>query len=302
MRIITLFLLFICLAINVSAQTRQQAIAELEQLKERGKSLDEVILQIDKKDSEDAAGAEVFRILPREKYDVGLVSTRGGGAYYSFSNKSHSYNDIPQIELQRGNLSVGFAGADYGFLTDLGEIPLSEINKESKGVSFLLAHQPPNQLAKARIEQEKGRGFENDGVIYKDALPAAVGHSYVLRAVSFNKADVLVAFKIHREDDDGSLIIFWKLLENFEKPQLIRNEQASSTSNAGIVSAAVSESLAAKIEEALRKRGFKNVKVDVSTVPMTLRGTVPKGKLAEVVYLVQENNGGKPVRNEMTEK
>lgn len=210
MRIITNILLFICLAINISAQTRQQAIAEFEQLKERGKSLDEAILRVDKKDFEDAAGADAFRILPREKYDVGLLANRGGGAYYSFSNKSNNY-DIPQIELYRDNLSVGFAGADYGFLADLGGVPLSEIGKESKGVVFLLAHQPPNQLAKARIEQEKGRGFENEGVIYKSRLPAVAGHSYVLRAVSFNRADVIVAFKIHRKDDDGSLIIFWKL-------------------------------------------------------------------------------------------
>lgn len=296
MRLFTIFLLFISLLISVSAQTRQQAIAELEQLKERGKSLDVIILQIDKPDIDDSSKENVnaFRILPREIYDVGLLATRGGGADYSFSNKSHNYNDTPQIELQQNNLSVGFAGADYGFIADLGEIPLLEINKEAKGANFLINYQPPNQLAKARIEQEKARSFEQDGIIYKDNLPAIVGHSYILRAITFGGADVLVAFKIHRKDTDGSLIIFWKLLEQFEKPMLNRSDETSGKQS--------DSELQEKILHTLRAKGFHNLTVDVSTKPMTLRGTVPKGKLAKALFTTLEANGGKPIKNEMTEQ
>jgi hypothetical protein len=57
-----------------------------------------------------------------------------------------------------------------------------------------------------------------------------------------------------------------------------------------------------KIEQALKAKGFNNVTVDTSTPKMTIRGTVPKGKLGEVMAVVMENNGGKPVDNQVTEK
>ena len=56
-----------------------------------------------------------------------------------------------------------------------------------------------------------------------------------------------------------------------------------------------------KIEDALKAKGFTDVKVDTTTTPATIRGTVPKGKLAEAVKVAQEA-AGKPVKNEVTEK
>ena len=66
--------------------------------------------------------------------------------------------------------------------------------------------------------------------------------------------------------------------------------------------AATDPALKTKIEDALKAKGFKDVTVDVTTTPATLRGTVAKGKLAEVVQTAQAANGGKPVKNEVTEK
>lgn len=66
--------------------------------------------------------------------------------------------------------------------------------------------------------------------------------------------------------------------------------------------AATDPNLKSKIETALKGKGFNDVTVDVSTTPATLRGTVAKGKLAEVVQVAQEANGGKPVKNEVQEK
>jgi hypothetical protein len=43
-----------------------------------------------------------------------------------------------------------------------------------------------------------------------------------LRAITFDRADVLVALKIHRKDADGSLIVFWKMLEVFDVPTIKR--------------------------------------------------------------------------------
>jgi hypothetical protein len=205
--------------------TREQKLQKIDELNNQIKLLEESVIQPDEKDLKQAQkeGFSAFRILPREKYDRKLT-IQGGGSYYSFTTKSHDYQKISQIGLEQNNLKVGFAGADYGFLADLGEMPLADINKETAGVNFLVNYKPPTNEPDVRLEQRKAWNYEVDGVFYKTHVPAVVAHSYVLRAISFDKADVLVAFKIYRKDADGSLIIFWKLIENFEKPILARAE------------------------------------------------------------------------------
>ena len=59
--------------------------------------------------------------------------------------------------------------------------------------------------------------------------------------------------------------------------------------------------LKAKIEDALKKKGFTDVTVDMTTTPATLRGAVAKGKMAEAVQTAQEA-AGKPLKSEITEK
>ncbi len=66
--------------------------------------------------------------------------------------------------------------------------------------------------------------------------------------------------------------------------------------------AATDPNLKSKIEAALKAKGFGDVTVDTTTTPATLRGSYAKGKLDQVIATAQEANGGKPVKNEATEK
>jgi hyperosmotically inducible periplasmic protein len=66
--------------------------------------------------------------------------------------------------------------------------------------------------------------------------------------------------------------------------------------------AATDPMLKGNIEKALAAKGFKDVTVDVTTTPATLRGSYPKDKIAEVMQAAQAANGGKPVKNEATGK
>ena len=51
----------------------------------------------------------------------------------------------------------------------------------------------------------------------------------------------------------------------------------------------------------MKKKGYTDVTVEATTAGITLRGSVPKGKMAEAVQAAQEA-GKKPVKNELTEK
>jgi hypothetical protein len=253
----------------------------------------------------EAQGAEAFKILPRGMldYEKNELQVRGGGAYYSFVKKSHDYDETPQIELQQNYLSVAFYGANYGFIADLGKTPLIDVSRENKSTDFLFNYAPKKYEAEAREEYRRiGKGFESGGLNYNQRQTAIVGHTYILRAISYDEADTLIAFQIYRKEADGSLIIFWKLLENFEKPTLIRNEQAALTNNVNFISINFSGTLAAKVEAELKKRGFDEVEVSEENNLLVLRGKIPKGKMSKVFELTEKLNGGKPVRNELTEK
>lgn len=234
MRYTILTLLFFVFLSNIFAQTHQQALKEFDRLKleaeaikEKSAAIEKVLLQPDEADiaAAEKENVNVFRILPREIYDKDIFKIRGGGAFYSFTSQSHDYNKIPQISLEQNNLNVGFYGASYGFLTDLGNVSLSKINPDSVEAKFLVGYVPPDNEPAARIEQRKSHKFEFENKAYGSHLPVVVGNTYLLRAVSFSEADTLVGLKVFRKDSDGSLIIFWKEIKSFEKPALISETQ-----------------------------------------------------------------------------
>jgi len=223
---IFVFVLFLASIINAQDLSREQKLQKILDLNNQIRILEKDFLLPDAKDLEKAQkeNFDVVRINPREKYDRKLL-IQGGGSYYSFTKNSHDYQDIAQIGLEQNNLKVGFAGADYGFIADLGETPLAEVSKEILEVGFFANYKPPSNISGIRAEQRKARNCEANGFIFKDNLSAIVGHTYVLRAITFDRADILVALKVHRRDTDGSLIIFWKIIEVFEVPTIKRDSE-----------------------------------------------------------------------------
>lgn len=172
------------------------------------------------------AGADLLRLMSCGKFDDGssMLSVRGGGCYYSFAGLTHEYGYGSDVHLSPGHLSTGFAGADYGLLVSLGDVPLDGVTAGSAGVSPLALHAPPAEESGARLEQRRSiEGFEAGGFLYKSRLPAAVNSTYAVRSVNYPASDVLVAFRVLRRDADGSLIVAWKLLKKFEAPKLAQS-------------------------------------------------------------------------------
>jgi hypothetical protein len=152
------------------------------------------------------------------------LTINGGGAYYSFTRRAHEYGKGSDIELQRGELSTGFAGANYGFLVNLGDVPLENISLGLPEVNALATYKPASEEPKARVEQRRfSNGTEVNGMQVKDTLPVRADSTYLLRAIYYSRSDVLVAFRVVRVDSDGSAIILWKLLKKYSIPQLERN-------------------------------------------------------------------------------
>jgi hypothetical protein len=180
----------------------------------------------------------LIRILPRGLYE-GRIKIRGAGAYYSFARLTHEYGYGSDIELQMFphipssddasppiplyRFLTGFAGADYGFFVPLGDVPLEEVTLEHDGVKLLAGYRPPSAEPRARAEARLAvYGFKQGQYEYKYDAVVIVNCTYALRSIVYDSSDVLVAFRVVRQEIDGSVVILWKMLKRFSPPALAR--------------------------------------------------------------------------------
>lgn len=228
MRLTFLTVLAIVMLVPVSfsqEMSRDDKIRKIHELRGQISTLELDILLPDASDIDAARrqGATAVRLLPREQYD-GMLVTRGGGAYYSFARKTHEYGQGSDISLERGRLSVGFAGYDYGFFADLGNIALSAVTTDTPEIAFLIDYKPAMAEAEIRLDREKSRNYATPAATYTHFVQAVIGRTYVLRSLSFSRSDLVVVFNVARKDVDGSLILHWKLLKEFGAPPIIRQQ------------------------------------------------------------------------------
>lgn len=158
----------------------------------------------------------------------------GGGEHYSFAFLSHDRTG--DIDLVFDVVCLGVVGgppqcqyprklrvSHYGMLTNIGDVALDEITVNDPRTAFLLAYKPPREVSKVRCERvEFSKGVTTNGQLYKTGLPIEVNSTYLLRSTDRGFSDVLVAFRVVREDVDGSVTLAWKLLKEFQ-PTRIEN-------------------------------------------------------------------------------
>ncbi|MHC4939548.1 MAG: hypothetical protein ACYTHK_11310 [Planctomycetota bacterium] len=137
----------------------------------------------------------VARILERGLLQ-GVPEPRGGGAYFSFETRSHSYDKKPDIELQNGYFKSGFAGGDIGLVVPIDVKSVIDATLEHQPDAFKL--DPPQFCKHARSARERAT--------------AETGKVYMIRSIRWRQADLVAAFEVLQRDEYG-LTFAWKLLE-----------------------------------------------------------------------------------------
>ncbi len=234
---LNLTLILACLSVAAQSQSRDDVIKEIEAKRAELAVLEKKVLAVSDTDREEFAAflnqpqTGMIRLLPRETYDGNAkraLAISGGGAFYSFVLKTHEYGQGSDIALEQGQLSVGFAGADYGMLLNVGDISLDQVASDHVATRALLDYTPPIKEAEVRAENRKlWQGIELSGFNFKSRVPANVSNTYLLRSISIDRSDVVVAFRIVRKDTDSSLILIFKVLKSFPKPTMERTQTAS---------------------------------------------------------------------------
>ena len=155
-------------------------------------------------------GSEVFKLLP-----YGPNTRSSDGAYYSFTNRSHSPY---QLFLTKGELTTG-AGWDYGFFAELGQIDLRDVDNLSPAAEYFLAYRPPKLTHEVGIEIDRLKNLQIGGMQLTRRVKPRVGHTYLLRSITFFFSDIVIALNVLEISPDGALTIVWKKLAEFERPR-----------------------------------------------------------------------------------
>ncbi|HXG95165.1 MAG TPA: hypothetical protein VNN73_22705 [Blastocatellia bacterium] len=199
----------------------------------------------------------LIRLLPKGKHEFSytvsaddpeaVLPIRGGGAFYSFTEKTHSSGPWSEIALAEGYLATGFTFESLGMLVSLGDMPLEQVTLSTPGVEYLAGYTPPTNLKDAQAEREReADGFKVGSFSYSLFVPVAANTTYVMRSMIYKKqgrlvasvvpvyirhpfeyegADVLIAFRVVRLNPDGSVTLLWKRLKKFPAPKIKKRDK-----------------------------------------------------------------------------
>lgn len=176
------------------------------------------------------------------------LPVRGGGAYYSFGRKSHSFGPWSDIYLQENVLYTQVANLSIGLFTAIGDVPLETVTLQTPGVDLLLKMPVPLVVSEAAVQVKRNdRGFQEGEFSFRSAVQMMPNLTYVLRSIGYRRpdflmvipgtsvtfssanvyqgADVLIAFRVVRQEADGTATLLWKRLKKSSAPQLKREKK-----------------------------------------------------------------------------
>jgi RNA polymerase sigma-70 factor (ECF subfamily) len=165
-----------------------------------------------------AADSGWFRLVERTSPWVELPRVREGGAYYSFATKSSSFDEEPDISLERGCLSVRL-----GLVGDLGELGLARAMQ----LGPTWNDQPGIEQALLAIDHFGASGeVVAELQAFRSEIPAELsrgaeaieGHSYLVRSIAQGHHDLLVVCEVLRVDEFGAWLV-WKLVQSWPVPR-----------------------------------------------------------------------------------
>ncbi len=194
----------------------------------------------------DTATSGVVRLLERGRFGelFDLPWMRGGGSYYSFTERVHDYNRRPQISLQQDTFSAGFYGASSAIVIDLGVRRLADVLASltapagldpARAFLWTVAHADVdpekglrNLLAEMRNDAYERGEIDDRGLSAIEALPrenaeVRAGHAYLIRCVSKSEHDLVVAVEVVAASPEQCTIA-WRILESrpIASPESVR--------------------------------------------------------------------------------
>jgi hypothetical protein len=167
-------------------------------------------------------------------------SMPGAGYSYSFRKQTYRIAAVADLSSKDGYFVTMRGALIQGILVNLGDIRVEDINDQTSGFSYISSFVPETDSAKARdVSTRLADGVLVDGFLYQSSLPIKNNSTYLLRSIAYEgriprsigsfvyneadwdkRRDILVAFRVIRQDEDGSVIIQWKRLFTKDAPKM----------------------------------------------------------------------------------
>jgi hypothetical protein len=159
-------------------------------------------------------------------------SLPGNGAYFSFRRREHSLPAYADIKIKNDKFIVG-SFFTQGLIASLGETELEKIELDMAGIKYLANFSPAKDRNGAKTQtSEIDRGLSDEGYLYSELAKIKENQAYVLRSIAYRtdgetgdkRRDVIIAFQVVRQDEDGNVTLIWKELQNKESPKLYQGK------------------------------------------------------------------------------
>lgn len=177
-------------------------------------------------------------------------SMPGSGSSFSFRTENYR---IPRLaDITYTDQSFQSSGVLLQALfVDLGDIPLEQITSQTRGMKYLIEFQPETNYEKSKeVSDRLMQGITQDGFMYRRGLLTVENTTFALRSVAYDgksprsirgltyneldfdkRRDVIVVFRIVEKDNDGSITILWKKLQEKDAPEIKREKRGAMESD-----------------------------------------------------------------------
>jgi len=165
-------------------------------------------------------GSKVITIDELSKGKPKDLRFSGVAASYSFTRLNHSPWRA-DLKLKNGDFEVAFGPEVIGAITTLGDVPIDSLTADSTGVNILGTYAPPSDRKKAQSEYEHFKGgLTLAGYTFQTQVAIHENTTYALRSIAYGESDLLVAIRVVKQNDDGSVLLLWKRIDKFSTPKL----------------------------------------------------------------------------------
>ncbi len=163
----------------------------------------------------------------------------GKATLYSFRTEDYTSRIFSDIQLK--NQTFNIVGINLlGFLTDLGDVSLDNLNLQSKGIKEMAEFEPSTNVKEIKNQFILAKnGFQVGDYIYKNTLQMKPNKTYALRSIAYDskvywkigkrkinllqydkRKDIVVIFRVIREHQDGSVNILWRKIQSKDAPKI----------------------------------------------------------------------------------
>ena len=157
-----------------------------------------------------------------------LRTIPGNGSDFSFRRRDYSLAETADLKIRNGKFVVGSIFTQ-GLILSLGDLEIEKIDLRSEAGNSLASFEPATDCDGAKAQTaEINRGFVNGRSFISAMTEIKPNQTYILRSIAYRvslqvedkRRDIIVAFKVVRQDDEGNVTLIWKELQNKESPKL----------------------------------------------------------------------------------